>query len=38
VYGRSLAILKPWVKGWWEFGKTSSSYADLVIGPESPRI
>jgi oligopeptide transport system substrate-binding protein len=37
VYGRSLAILKPWVKGWWEFGKTSSSYADLVIGPESPR-
>ena len=37
VYGRSLAIVKPWVKGWWEFGKTSSSFADLVIDPSSPR-
>ena len=37
VYGRSLAIVKPWVKGWWEFGKTSSSFADLIIDPSSPR-
>jgi ABC-type oligopeptide transport system substrate-binding subunit/class 3 adenylate cyclase len=31
VYGRSLAIVKPWVEGWWEFGKTSASFADLVM-------
>ena len=31
VYGRSLAIVKPRVRGWWEFGKSSSSFADLVI-------
>jgi oligopeptide transport system substrate-binding protein len=37
VYGRSLAILKPWVHGWWEFGKSSSSYADLDVDPSSPR-
>jgi peptide/nickel transport system substrate-binding protein/oligopeptide transport system substrate-binding protein len=37
VYGRSLAIVKPWVQGWWEFGKTSASFADLVIDPGSPR-
>ena len=37
VYGRSLAIVKPWVRGWWEFGKTSSNFADLVIDPSSPR-
>jgi len=37
VYGRSMAFVKPWVKGWWEFGKTSSSFADLVVLPESPR-
>jgi ABC-type transport system substrate-binding protein/class 3 adenylate cyclase len=37
VYGRSLAVVKPWVEGWWEFGKTSSNFADLRIGPDSPR-
>jgi ABC-type transport system substrate-binding protein len=37
VYGQSLAILKPWVHGWWEFGKSSSNYADLEIDPSSPR-
>jgi ABC-type transport system substrate-binding protein/class 3 adenylate cyclase len=37
VYGQSLAILKPWVRGWWEFGKSSSNYADLEIAPSSPR-
>ncbi|HEX6845296.1 MAG TPA: ABC transporter substrate-binding protein, partial [Actinomycetota bacterium] len=37
VYGRSFAAVKPWVRGWWEFGKTSANFADLEIGPESPR-
>jgi ABC-type transport system substrate-binding protein len=37
VYGRSMAFVKPWVRGWWEFGKSSASYADLVIEPDSPR-
>jgi ABC-type oligopeptide transport system substrate-binding subunit len=31
VYGRSLAIVKPWVTGWREFGKTSANFADLKI-------
>ena len=31
VYGRNVAYVKPWVHGWWEFGKTSSSFADLVV-------
>jgi ABC-type oligopeptide transport system substrate-binding subunit/class 3 adenylate cyclase len=30
VYGRSMAFVKPWVSGWWEFGKSSSSVADLI--------
>jgi ABC-type oligopeptide transport system substrate-binding subunit/class 3 adenylate cyclase len=37
VYGRSLAIVKPWVHGWWEFGKSSSSFADLYVDDSSPR-
>jgi ABC-type oligopeptide transport system substrate-binding subunit/class 3 adenylate cyclase len=37
MYGRSMAFVKPWVKGWWEFGKTSSSFADLLVDPQSPR-
>jgi ABC-type oligopeptide transport system substrate-binding subunit/class 3 adenylate cyclase len=37
AYGRSMAFVKPWVSGWWEFGKSSSSFADLIVGPESPR-
>jgi ABC-type oligopeptide transport system substrate-binding subunit/class 3 adenylate cyclase len=37
VYGRSLAIVKPWVHGWWEFGKSSSSFADLRVDETSPR-
>jgi oligopeptide transport system substrate-binding protein len=37
AYGRSMAFVKPWVKGWWEFGKTSSSFADLIIEDSSPR-
>ncbi len=31
AYGRSMAFVKPWVHGWWEFGKTSASFADLLI-------
>jgi oligopeptide transport system substrate-binding protein len=37
VYGRSLAIVKPWLHGWWEFGKSSASFADLIVDPSSPR-
>jgi len=37
VYGRSLAKVKPWIHGWWEFGKSSSSFADLTIDASSPR-
>jgi ABC-type oligopeptide transport system substrate-binding subunit len=31
VYGRSMAFVRPAVSGWWEFGKTSASFAELVI-------
>jgi oligopeptide transport system substrate-binding protein len=31
VYARNVAFVKPWVSGWWEFGKTSASFADLVV-------
>jgi ABC-type transport system substrate-binding protein/class 3 adenylate cyclase len=37
AYGRSMAFVKPWVSGWWEFGKSSESFADLVVDPASPR-
>jgi ABC-type oligopeptide transport system substrate-binding subunit/class 3 adenylate cyclase len=37
VYGRSLAIVKPWVRGWWEFGKSSANFADLRVDAASPR-
>jgi oligopeptide transport system substrate-binding protein len=37
VYGRNMAYVKPWIEGWWEFGKTSSSFADLRVEPDSPR-
>ncbi len=33
VYGRSMAFVRPTVSGWWEFGKTSAAFADLVVGP-----
>jgi ABC-type oligopeptide transport system substrate-binding subunit/class 3 adenylate cyclase len=32
VYGRSTAFVQPRVDGWWEFGKSSASFADLVVG------
>src|SRR5262249_12600709 len=31
AYGRSMAIVKPSVRGWWEFGKSSAALADLVV-------
>ncbi|HVH50531.1 MAG TPA: ABC transporter substrate-binding protein, partial [Gaiellaceae bacterium] len=31
VYGRSTAFVQPYVSGWWEFGKTSASFADLTV-------
>jgi ABC-type oligopeptide transport system substrate-binding subunit/class 3 adenylate cyclase len=37
AYGRAMSFVKPWVKGWWEFGKTSSSFADLVVDVSSGR-
>ena len=30
--------VKPWVHGWWEFGKSWSSFADLEVTRESPRF
>jgi ABC-type oligopeptide transport system substrate-binding subunit/class 3 adenylate cyclase len=37
VYGRNVAYVKPWIDGWWEFGKTSSNFADLRVDSSSPR-
>jgi ABC-type oligopeptide transport system substrate-binding subunit len=37
VYGRSMAFVKPWIHGWWEFGKSSSAFASLLVDPSSPR-
>jgi ABC-type oligopeptide transport system substrate-binding subunit/class 3 adenylate cyclase len=37
VYGRSMAFVKPWVRGWWEFGKSSANLADLTVDGSSPR-
>ena len=34
VYGRSLALVKPRVRGWWEFGKTSANFGDLQVSSE----
>jgi ABC-type oligopeptide transport system substrate-binding subunit/class 3 adenylate cyclase len=31
AYGRNAYLVKPWVHGWWEFGKSWTSYADLRI-------
>jgi ABC-type oligopeptide transport system substrate-binding subunit/class 3 adenylate cyclase len=33
VYGRSTAFVRPDVRGWWEFGKSSANFADLVVEP-----
>ncbi len=31
VYGRSTAFVQPRVRGWWEFGKSSANFGDLVV-------
>jgi len=31
VYGRSMSQVKPRVHGWWEFGKSSANFADLLL-------
>ena len=31
VYGRSTAFVQPHVRGWWEFGKSSANFADLLV-------
>ena len=31
VYVRNVIVVKPWVHGWWEYGKSWSSFADLVV-------
>jgi len=33
AYGRNVAYVQPWVRGWWEFGKSSSSFGDLAVEP-----
>ncbi len=38
AYGRNDTFVKPWVSGWWEYGKAWSSFADLVVDERSPRF
>lgn len=38
AYVGSFAYVKPWVHGWWEWGKSSASFADLEIDAASPRF
>jgi ABC-type oligopeptide transport system substrate-binding subunit/class 3 adenylate cyclase len=35
VYGRSTAFVRPQVRGWWEFGKSSANFGDLVVEPSN---
>ena len=37
VYGRSTAFVRPHVRGWWEFGKSSANFADLIVEPRATR-
>jgi ABC-type transport system substrate-binding protein/class 3 adenylate cyclase len=34
-YGRNPYLVQPWVEGWWEFGKSWSSFADLEVRPRT---
>jgi ABC-type transport system substrate-binding protein len=36
AYGQNPVVVKPHVTGWWEHGKSWSSFADLVVGEPSP--
>jgi oligopeptide transport system substrate-binding protein len=31
VYGRSAALVRQPVRGWWEFGKSSANFGDLLV-------
>jgi ABC-type transport system substrate-binding protein len=37
VYGRGVALLQPWVQGWWEWGVPWLSFDDLTVDERSPR-
>ncbi|HXG75709.1 MAG TPA: ABC transporter substrate-binding protein [Gaiellaceae bacterium] len=37
AYFRNAFLVKPWVHGWWEYGKSWASFADLVVDERSPR-
>ncbi len=32
-YGRNVAYLRDGIQGWWEFGKSSSGFGDLMLDP-----
>ena len=32
AYFRGSSLVKPWLTGWWEYGKSWASFADLVVG------
>jgi ABC-type oligopeptide transport system substrate-binding subunit/class 3 adenylate cyclase len=36
-YMRGLAYVQPWVEGWWEFGGSCASFADLIVGDQTKR-
>jgi hypothetical protein len=36
-YLRGLAYVQPWVAGWWEFGKSYASLADLTVTGRTQR-
>lgn len=38
TYERDVSYVKPWVSGWWEYGKAWSSFAELVVDERSPRV
>jgi ABC-type oligopeptide transport system substrate-binding subunit/class 3 adenylate cyclase len=37
AYVRNVVFVKPWVTGWWEFGKSWSSLADLAVDEGAER-
>lgn len=36
AYGRGAFLVKPWARGWWEYGKSWSSFADIVVDEPLP--
>ena len=37
LYYRPFVLAKPWVHGYWEWGKSGASFGDLVVDETSPR-